>query len=204
MPGLIVELELSGCPVLLVGLGRVGRRRLEVLQAAEAAIHAVDPAATHVPADVELVREAYRAEHLEGMRLAFATATPEVNRRVVHDARERGLWVCSASEVAADTFSLPASWRDGPFQVAVSTSGASPALARRGCAHAAGLLGPGYGALAGILAELRPAVLARITDPQARAGLLRAWADAKWIHRIEQEGTAAVRADFEAQLARAT
>ena len=203
MPGLLLEIDLTGCPVLLVGLGAVGRRRLDLLVQARARIRAVDPAGPSVPEGVELCRSSYASHHLDGVRLAFAAGPPEVNRQVTAEARARGLWVNSASESAQGDVTVPATWRDGLFQLAVATSGSSPALAAHACSHAAGALGPAYAKLTAVLAELRPEIQARIPNPTVRSRLLKSWSDAAWLHQIEREGPDPVRALLRARLEQA-
>ena len=81
---------------------------------------------------VEVRRRAYRRGDLEGASLAFAaTDAREVNAAVAREARERGIPVNVADEPAEGDFALPSTLRRGRLQVAVSTGGASPALARR-------------------------------------------------------------------------
>jgi siroheme synthase-like protein len=80
---------------------------------------------------------------------------------VYRDAVEAGVWVNSADDPAHCTFVLPAVTRDGPVSVAISTGGASPALAswlRRRVAEA---IGPGLGPLASLLDEARERIHAR-------------------------------------------
>jgi siroheme synthase-like protein len=205
MPGYPIELDLRGRKVLVVGLGPVGRRKAKGLADAGARVLAVDPAAD-VPGlargatspdgeagAIEVRAECYRAEHLEGAVLAFAAATPEVNRRMLADARRAGVWACSASDPDAGDFRVPAVRRDGPLTVTVATSGASPALARALCERAARALGPAAAGLAALLAELRPRVLARLDGPDARRRLMADWADPRWLDLWERDGPEAVR-----------
>ena len=208
MPGYPIELELRGKAVLVVGLGPVGLRRASGLAEAGARVVAVDPAggAAHRPAPpegVEVRAEAYRPEHLEGMSLVVAAAPAAVNRRVVADARRAGVWVGSASDPDAGDFTVPAVWREGPLTLTVSTSGASPALAAALRDRAALALGPAASGLTALLAELRPEVLARLTDPEARRRILADWADPRWIDLWQTEGPEAVRLALGEQLDRA-
>jgi precorrin-2 dehydrogenase / sirohydrochlorin ferrochelatase len=205
MPSYPIELDLGGRTALVVGLGSVGWRKAAGLAAAGARVVGVDPdpdpepepASTAVAAAarerIEVRAEPYDAAHLEGVSLAFAAATAAVNRRVVADARRAGVWVCSASEPGAGDFTVPAVWRDGPLTLTVATAGASPALAVALRDRAARALGPAAAGLAGLLAELRPEVLARLGDPAARHRLLADWADPRWLDLWQADGPEAVR-----------
>lgn len=193
MSGYPIELDLCGRTVLVVGLGAVGRRKATGLLAAGAHVLGIDPAETDVPAGVEVRAEPYRPAHLEGISLAIAAASPEVNRQVVIDARELHIWVSSTSDPDEGDFTVPAVWRSGPLLLTVSTSGASPALAAALRDRAAEALGPAEGLVA-ILDELRPEVLARLgDDPDARRRVLADWADPRWLDLWRTDGPGAVR-----------
>ncbi|HKM55656.1 MAG TPA: bifunctional precorrin-2 dehydrogenase/sirohydrochlorin ferrochelatase [Isosphaeraceae bacterium] len=197
MTGYPIELKLSGKVAVVIGLGAVGRRRAAGLREAGARVIGIDPAAggfdSESLAGIEIIAEAYRAEHLHGASLAIAAAWPEVNRQVVADARAAGVWVNSASEPEASDFSLPAVWRSGSLILTVSTSGASPALATALRDRAAEALGPSAAGLATLLAELRPLVLARVTVPEARHAILEDWANPRWLELWADQGPDIVR-----------
>jgi siroheme synthase-like protein len=197
MSGYPIELKLSGKTAVVIGLGTVGRRRAAGLLEANARVIGIDPAAGGLDfeslAGIEVIAEPYQAEHLRGASLAIAAAWPEVNRQVVADARAVGIWVSSASEPEAGDFSLPAVWRSGPLVLTVSTSGASPALAAALRDRAAEAIGPAAAGLASLLAELRPFVLAHVTDPEVRRAILEDWADPRWLELWAKQGPDAVR-----------
>jgi siroheme synthase-like protein len=65
------------------------------------------------------------------------------------------VWVNSADDPAHCSFQLPAVWRSGPVAVAVSTGGASPALASWLRDRVATAVGPWVGDLALVLGEAR-------------------------------------------------
>ncbi len=191
-----MELNLIGKTALVVGLGSVGRRKALGLLAAGAKVIGVDPSAgggACLPLGVEVLADPYQESHLEGVALAFASATPEINRQVVADAKRRGIWVNSASDPGEGDFTLPAVWRDGPLTLTVSTTGASPALSTLLRDRAAEALGPAAAGLATLLAELRPMVLAKIADPQPRRLLFESWADPRWLDLWNTKGPEAVR-----------
>ena len=194
--GYLIDLDLHGRPVVVIGLGAVGRRKIDGLIAAGAKVLGVDPAAGErdlPPGNLAIVAEPYDARHWQGRVLAIAAATPQVNQRVVHDAHQAGIWVCSASDPDAGDFTVPAVWRDGPVTLAVSTHGSSPALAATLRDRAAAAFGPAAGGLSQLLAELRPQVLARISDPSMRQKLLPGWAQPCWLDLWTAVGKEAVR-----------
>ena len=82
--------------------------------------------------DVEIQRRPYEYGDLEGANLAFtATGSREVNVAVAQEAKERGVPINVADRPAEGDFAVPSTLRRGGLQVAVSTGGASPTLARR-------------------------------------------------------------------------
>jgi precorrin-2 dehydrogenase/sirohydrochlorin ferrochelatase len=82
--------------------------------------------------DVEIQHRIYEYGDLEGANLAFtATDSREVNAAVVREAKERGVPINVADRPAEGDFTVPSTLRRGGLQVAVSTGGASPTLARR-------------------------------------------------------------------------
>jgi len=114
----------------------------------------VDPEIEALGVAVE--RRAYEPGLAGRFRLVVtATGVAEVDRAVADDAERAGVWVNSADDPQHCTFILPSVHRDGAVSIAVSTGGASPALAswlRRRLGQAAG---PGLGRLAELLEEAR-------------------------------------------------
>jgi precorrin-2 dehydrogenase / sirohydrochlorin ferrochelatase len=81
---------------------------------------------------VTLERRPYAPGDLAGAALAFAaTDRREVNAAVAREAKENGIPVNVADRPADGDFALPSVLRRGGLQVAVSTGGASPSLARK-------------------------------------------------------------------------
>src|SRR6266487_4462374 len=131
-------LRLSGRRCLVVGGGDVGLEKVEGLLACGADPTLVAPDA--VPALEELAREgsirwerrAYEPADLEGAFLAIAsTDDTDVNIRVYEDAEARAMLVNVVDVPPLCNFILPAIVRSGPLAIAISTAGASPALAKR-------------------------------------------------------------------------
>jgi precorrin-2 dehydrogenase / sirohydrochlorin ferrochelatase len=103
----------------------------------------------------EVHRRPYEEGDLEGAYLAFAaTDAREVNSAVAEEAKGRGIPVNVADRPSEGDFALPATLRRGRLQVAVSTGGASPALAREVKGELEELFGPEW---TGVVEELHAA-----------------------------------------------
>jgi len=133
-----VALDLRARPCLMVGGGPVAAAKVEGLLAAGARVTVVSPALSERLASWATAgRIAYRqreyiASDLDGHQLVFtATDRRDVTLSVARDARQRGVWVNAADDPENCDFLLPSVLRRGRLQVAVSTGGASPALAAR-------------------------------------------------------------------------
>lgn len=188
-----VLLDLTDKRAVVVGGGAVGARKAAALLAAGADVHVIDPRGPLVlPPEATHTCEPYRSQHLEGATLVFACATPEVNAQVTSDARERTLWVNSASSPDEGDFTLPAVVRRGAFTLAVSTGGASPALARRVRERLEAEYDVAFGEWVRALAEVRAEVLARVPNEARRRELLDAFADWGWLERLRTEGAGPV------------
>jgi len=130
--------NLTDKPCLVVGGGSVGERKVQDLRLAGARVTVVSPRVT--PALAELAEageirhlaEDFRPDHADGMALVMAaTDDPEVNARVSAAAQARSIWVNVADAPELCTFIVPAQVRRGNLTLAISTGGASPALARK-------------------------------------------------------------------------
>lgn len=129
-----VNLDLTGRPVLVVGGGPVAARKVAGLLRAGAHVTVVAPTAVREisdDSDVRWFRREYRRGEIASYRLGItATDDPEVNARVANDAEAAGVFVNSADDPANCSFTLPAVARSGDLQLAISTNGRSPGLAR--------------------------------------------------------------------------
>jgi siroheme synthase-like protein len=132
-----VFLDLGDVPVLVVGAGRIGARKADGLRVSGARVRVV---ATEVSAhlDVEGITraggeircKAFDDDDMDGIRLVVsATGDEATDAHVSAVARARGIWVNAADQPTDCDFILPAIVRAGRVTGAISTDGASPALA---------------------------------------------------------------------------
>jgi precorrin-2 dehydrogenase/sirohydrochlorin ferrochelatase len=154
-----VNLVLTGRRCVVVGGGSVAARKVEGLVSAGAEVVVVAPSVVESirsRGDVSVVERRYRTGDLDGAWLAVAaTDDPAVNRLVHDDGEAARVWVNAADDPPSCSFTLPAVLRRGPVQVAVSTSGHSPALAAWIRSQIAESLGPEVALLAEWLSEAR-------------------------------------------------
>ena len=198
-----VLLNLSGKLVVIVGAGAVGLRKLTAVIESGATVRLIDPRPIpKLSASVAHIAEAYREEHLDGAALAFACATPEVNAQVVADCHARGIWVNVATSPTEGDFLLPAVVRRGELTLAVSTGGASPALARRIREKLEAEFDDEFAEFVRVLAEVRMEVLAKVADEARRRELLDSFAEWSWLERLRTEGADAVLAAMRDKVAR--
>ena len=162
MPFYIACLRLKGRRCLVVGGGEIGLEKVEGLLACGGDVTIVAPDA--VPALAELAAEGsitwhqreYESGDLEGCLIAIAaTDDTDVNIHVFDDAEQRAMLVNVVDVPPLCNFILPAIVRTGPLAVAISTAGASPALAKRMKREIAELFGDAYAELAVLLNEVR-------------------------------------------------
>ncbi|MDQ4071644.1 MAG: bifunctional precorrin-2 dehydrogenase/sirohydrochlorin ferrochelatase [Actinomycetota bacterium] len=155
-------LKLTGRRCLVVGGGDVGLEKVEGLLACDGEVTLVAPEA--VPALRELADEGsirwepreYRTSDLDRTFIAIAaTGDTEVNIRVWEEAEERAMLVNVVDVPPLCNFILPAIVRTGPLAIAISTAGASPALAKRIKDEIAEEYGEPYARLAELLNEVR-------------------------------------------------
>jgi precorrin-2 dehydrogenase/sirohydrochlorin ferrochelatase len=161
-PLYIACLRLTGRRCLVVGGGPVGLEKVEGLLACGGDVTLVAPDAGG-PLE-ELAREGsirweprpYRPSDLEGTFIAVAaTDDTDVNIRIYEDAERRAMLVNVVDVPPLCNFILPAIVRTGPLAIAISTAGASPALAKRIKAQIAREYGEPYARLAEILNDAR-------------------------------------------------
>ncbi len=157
-----VFLDLTEALVLVVGGGRIGARKVEGLVAAGAHVRlvAVD-VSEHVERDllVEVRERPFEPVDLDDVRLVVtATGDHETDRRISTAARDRGIWTNAADQPVDCEFILPAITRAGRVTGAISTDGASPALAGYLRDRLAELLDERVAAAADVLAGERRAI----------------------------------------------
>jgi siroheme synthase-like protein len=129
-----IFLDLRGRDVLVVGAGPVSLRKCVALVEAGAKVTVVSPQA--VPEfkglGVTMIHREFRCYDVQSQALVFAaTDRRDVNAEVARCAAEKGIPVNVADAPQECSFLVPARVERGSLQVAISTSGEDPRLAKR-------------------------------------------------------------------------
>src|SRR4051794_34666190 len=162
-PFYIACLKLTGRRCLVVGGGDVGLEKVEGLLACDADVTLLAPHAHEALAgyaaegSIRWERRHYTgATDLEGAFLVIAaTDDTDANIAVFEDAERRAMLVNVVDVPPLCNFILPAIVRQGPLAIAISTAGASPALAKCMKREIAAAYGEPYARLAVLLNEVR-------------------------------------------------
>jgi siroheme synthase-like protein len=113
-------------------------------------------------------REVTPADLLGASLLIAATDDSALNARIVGQARELGIWANAVDDPACSDFIAPAMLERGDLTIAISTGGASPALAAALRRRLEAQFGDEYGRLVETFGALRDQVKASLPDPAAR------------------------------------
>jgi len=133
-----VFLDIAGKPVVVIGGGEVAFRKVDVLLDAGAVVTVVSPAlheglrALVTAGKVSHIEREYQPGDVEGYALVFVgTDDRSANAAVAREGKERGVWVNAVDDPPNCDFIMPGVVARGDLIVAVSTSGGSPAMARK-------------------------------------------------------------------------
>jgi siroheme synthase-like protein len=158
-----IYLDIEDRPVLIVGGGEVCARKAETMLKYGGRVTIVSPAFTDeierwaAAGRVELRRKWYDEADLVGAAIVIASTDDRcVNARVARDCRRRKIPVNVVDVTHLCEFIVPAIIESGSIQVAISTGGKSPALARTLKEDLRRVIGDEYAEVNDVLGTLRP------------------------------------------------
>jgi precorrin-2 dehydrogenase/sirohydrochlorin ferrochelatase len=161
-PFYIACLKLEGRKSVVVGGGDIGLEKVEGLLACDGDVTLIAPDAIEplealaAEGSIKWERRVYEPADLEGTFMVIAaTNDTEVNIKIYEDAEKRAMLVNIVDVPPLCNFILPAIVRTGPLAIAISTAGASPALAKRIRNQIADEYGEPYARLAIMLNDVR-------------------------------------------------
>ena len=161
-PVYVACLRLSGRKCVVVGGGDIGLEKVDGLLACGGDVTLVAPEAIDDLAklaeegSIKWEKRSYEPTDLEGTFIVIAaTNDTDVNIGIYEDAERRAMLVNIVDVPPLCNFILPAIVRQGSMAIAISTQGASPALAKRMKREIADQFGQPYAELAVILNDVR-------------------------------------------------
>jgi precorrin-2 dehydrogenase/sirohydrochlorin ferrochelatase len=133
-----IFLKIASRPCTVVGAGNLAESKIDSLRAAHAQVTVIAPEAVSRIVDlaeggeIEWKQREYIDGDLTGQFLVVAaTNQPAVNRAVYREAIEKDVLCNAVDDPPFCDFYFPSVVRRGDLQIAISTGGASPALAQR-------------------------------------------------------------------------
>ena len=163
-----VFLDIKGRSAVVIGGGAVAERKVAGLLAAGAAVTVISPKAVRglellaQKKRITLVKKAYREGALEAegaFLVVCAAGSKAANLAAAKEARARGLLLNVVDAPEECGFIVPSVIDRGSLVVAVSTSGKSPALAKRLREGLEEAIGEEYGTFADLLGAVRKKLL---------------------------------------------
>ncbi|MFZ5644013.1 MAG: precorrin-2 dehydrogenase/sirohydrochlorin ferrochelatase family protein [Bacillota bacterium] len=188
-----VSLNIEKKRCLVVGGGNVAERKVKTLLEYGAAVTLAAPDITAGLQDlvqsgnVTYIKEQYKREHLEGIFLVIGATDDEgVNAKISADCMEKGLLVNIVDDPPNGNFYVPAVVRRGPLQIAVSTDGKSPMLARRIREQLQRDYPEAYGEVIEFIGGLRERVINEIKDSGQKERILSSMVDSVTMDLLRQ------------------
>jgi len=179
-----VCLDIRNQDCLVVGGGAVAARKVGTLLDCGAAVTVISPAvcdeltALETEGTIALVRRGYAAGDLTGRFLVIGATNDEaLNRKISEDAREARLLCNIADFPEACNFILPSIINRGDLILTISTSGQSPAFAKRLRKSLEKLFGEEYTEFLRLMGAIRENLLATEHAPEAHKPLFETLLD---------------------------
>ena len=158
-----IFLDIEDRDVVIIGGGPVCERKAETMMRYGARVTVVSPDFTSAieswaaAGKLKIRRKQYDAGDLDGASIVIASTDDEtINTRIADDCRQRRIPVNVVDVTHLCEFIVPAIVEQGSIQLAVSTGGKSPALARTLKEDLQKFVGPEYAEVNDILGTLRP------------------------------------------------
>lgn len=187
-----VFLNLNGRKCVVVGGGRVAERKVHALIQAGARVTVISPEITKKLQRqkqrglIRHIARKYSKSYLRGAFLVIAaTDSYEENSRIAADAGTIPVNVVDTPELCS--FIVPSVVRRGPLTIAISTSGASPALSKAIRKEIERLYPKSFSRYVAELKKKRKEILSEVKDSRLRQRLLKSFVSAAALQRLRQQ-----------------
>ena len=189
-----VHLDIQNRNCLVVGGGSVGTRKVKSLLNCGAKVTVISPLISEQLKEIEpsraitLKERPYRPEDLEGMFLVIgATNDESLNRQISEDANRRNTLCNIADRPEVCNFILPSIVHRDDLVITISTSGKSPALAKKLRKILESQFGEEYGDLLDLMGAIRKKLLSQAHEPEAHKQLFEQLINSNLIDLIREK-----------------
>jgi len=191
-----VNLDIKGRKCLVIGGGEVGTRKVKSLLECMASVTVVSPAASEKLLKlsgldmITLIKRSYVESDLEGMFLVIcATDDEKLNRQVSRDAEKLNMLCNIADRPEACNFILPSVVKRGDLVISISTSGKSPAYAKKLRKDLEKQYGEEYGILIRMMGAIRSRLLREQHEPEAHKHIFEELIEKDLLNMIRDNDT---------------
>ncbi len=168
MPYYPILIDLQGKKVIVVGGGAVAQRKIETLREYGANVHVIAGEMTPTlsryvkKGEIRFLGKEFRKDYLDGAFVVIAATDDHIlNCRISEQAREKGILINTVDQPSECNFIVPSVLRRGDLLIAVSTSGKSPALAKKIREDLEKEFGREYESLLILMGRMRKEILSR-------------------------------------------
>jgi uroporphyrin-III C-methyltransferase/precorrin-2 dehydrogenase/sirohydrochlorin ferrochelatase len=195
--GYPVFLELAGRRAVVIGETAIREGKVEGLLAADVEeVTVVAERATErleslakLDQRVKIERRAWRADDLDGAFVCVASSEDPAERSAIaREARDRGVLVNVMDDIPNCDWAAPSIVRRGELALAISTGGASPALAKKLRLELSATFGEEWAEVLSVLREVRESTLPFLPDIAERATRWAAALDTAEAAALVREG----------------
>ena len=188
-----ILVNLRGQKAVVVGGGKVAERKIQTLLRCEAVVQVVSRDLTGTlqqyveEGKITYLGDAFRESQLDGAFMVIAaTDDPELNRKVSLAAKRQNLLINAVDQPEDCNFIVPSILQRGDLIIAVSTSGKSPALARKIRQELEATFGDEYQSLLVIMGRLRKEILSSGLSSEENRAIFMALADSGLLKALEK------------------
>jgi precorrin-2 dehydrogenase/sirohydrochlorin ferrochelatase len=189
-----INLDIQNRNVLVVGGGGVGTRKVKTLLDCGARVTVVSLEVSRqlqdlaTSGEIKLEDRSYQSNDLSGMFLVIgATNDEKLNRQISNDAERLNTLCNIADHPEVCNFILPSIVHRDDLVITISTSGKSPALAKKLRKTLENHYGEEYGTLLRLMGAIRKKLLQQAHEPEAHKPLFEQLINSDLIGMIQEE-----------------
>ena len=170
---------------MVIGGGTVAERKVKELLRCQTKVYLVSPDLTSFLLDlvgsdriIYYERKFSKEDLLDKFLVISATGDKSLNALLQQESFEKGFLLNVADQPDKGNFLVPATVRRGRLQIAISTTGASPLLAKKIRLQLEKEFGPEYERFLDILTDTRKSIIDNVHEPDKRKEIFQAILDA--------------------------